>query len=84
MSEQEGAQPVPAESVQAKPAAKPAPKERAYQVSFAQNRSFELCLEGQVVYRFEPYGVWVTTAEVVNHPDFAQVRQWFNVQEVTE
>ena len=58
-----------------------APVESSFEVTFIQNRSFELKI-GRKWYFFGPYGSNTLTQSEINHPDFKQQSVYFNVKEI--
>lgn len=53
-----------------------------FQVTFNQNRSFELKI-GRKMFFFSPYSTEILTREEINHPDFKQQSRYFNVKTLT-
>jgi len=52
-----------------------------YEITFNQNRSFELTISRKTFF-FEPYSKETLTEIEINHPDFKQQSQYFNVKEI--
>lgn len=55
--------------------------EGLYEVSFNENRSFELTI-GRKTYFFEPYSKQTLSQDEINHSDFIQQSGYFNIKEI--
>ena len=56
-------------------------KEKQFNITFMQNRSFDLHIR-HTVYHFEPNETKTVNEFVINHPDFKQQEKLFNITEV--
>lgn len=56
-------------------------EDKTFQVTFNQNRSFELKI-GRKWFFFEPYSSEILTQAEINHPDFKQQSGYFNIKEL--